>query len=80
MAEEYPGDLTELESNFSTEDACRAYLERLRWPRGSAVRVAVVDGRGSLEGCCLSAGAWLPNFGDSRHHLPEHEDLIDVAT
>ncbi len=34
MAEEYPRTLTELEANFSTEAACRAYLARLRWPTG----------------------------------------------
>src|SRR5437870_12514132 len=34
MVEEYPRNLTELEANFSAEDACRAYLARLRWPTG----------------------------------------------
>jgi len=34
MAEEYPRNLTELEANFGTEEACRAYLARLRWPAG----------------------------------------------
>ncbi len=34
MAEEYPRNLTELEANFATEEACRAYLGRLRWPTG----------------------------------------------
>ena len=34
MAEEYPRTLTELEANFGTEEACRAYLARLRWPDG----------------------------------------------
>src|SRR3989449_5651752 len=34
MVEEYPRNLTELEANFTTEDACRAYLARLRWPTG----------------------------------------------
>ena len=34
MAEEYPRNLTELEANFGTEEACRAYLARLRWPVG----------------------------------------------
>ena len=34
MAEEYPRNLTELEANFGTEEACRAYLARLRWPDG----------------------------------------------
>jgi transposase-like protein len=32
--EEYPQNLTELEANFGTEEACRAYLARLRWPDG----------------------------------------------
>ena len=34
MVEEYPRNLTELEANFGTEEACRAYLARLRWPDG----------------------------------------------
>lgn len=32
--EEYPRNLRELEANFGTEEACRAYLARLRWPDG----------------------------------------------
>src|SRR5665213_225142 len=36
MAEEYPRNLAELEASFSTEEACRAYLARLRWPSGFA--------------------------------------------
>lgn len=31
---EYPRNLNELEARFSTEDACREYLFRLRWPDG----------------------------------------------
>jgi transposase-like protein len=34
MVEEYPRNLRELESNFGTEEACRAYLGRRRWPDG----------------------------------------------
>src|SRR5450755_1310534 len=34
MTDEYPRNLTELEANFGTEAACRAYLARLRWPEG----------------------------------------------
>jgi transposase-like protein len=34
MVEEYPRNLTELEADFGTEEACRAYLARLRWPDG----------------------------------------------
>jgi len=32
--EEYPKTLAELEDAFSTEEACRGYLVRLRWPEG----------------------------------------------
>ena len=32
--DEYPKTLAELEAEFSTEDACRRYLIRLRWPQG----------------------------------------------
>lgn len=32
--EEYPRTLAEFEAKFSTEEACRAYLYRLRWPNG----------------------------------------------
>src|SRR3990170_6926343 len=32
--EDYPRTLRELESRFATEQACREYLARLRWPQG----------------------------------------------
>src|SRR5580658_320888 len=32
--EEYPRNLTEFEALFATEEACREYLWRLRWPDG----------------------------------------------
>jgi len=32
--EDYPRDLLELEERFATEEACRDYLVRLRWPEG----------------------------------------------
>ena len=32
--EEYPTNLMEFESQFSTEEACRDYLFKLRWPNG----------------------------------------------
>ena len=38
MVEEYPRDLAELEAKFGTEEACRAYLARLRWPEGFRCR------------------------------------------
>lgn len=32
--EDYPATLRELEARFGTEQACRAYLVKLRWPEG----------------------------------------------
>ena len=32
--EDFPRDLLEFEARFSTEQACREYLFRLRWPDG----------------------------------------------
>ncbi len=34
MSEDYPRTLLELEKRFSTDEACRAYLFALRWPKG----------------------------------------------
>jgi transposase-like protein len=36
VVEDYPRDLLELEARFSTDESCRAYLFRLRWPDGFA--------------------------------------------
>jgi len=38
--EEYPRNVMDLEQQFSTEEACKAYLFRLRWPDGFFVRDA----------------------------------------
>ena len=34
MDEDYPRNILELEERFATEEACREYLARLRWPDG----------------------------------------------
>lgn len=34
VAKEFPGTLLEFERWFRTEESCRAYLERIRWPEG----------------------------------------------
>lgn len=31
---DFPGNLLEFEARFTSEDACRLYLERVRWPSG----------------------------------------------
>ena len=35
--EHYPRTLLEFEERFATEEACREYLPRLRWPEAGAV-------------------------------------------
>jgi transposase-like protein len=34
MAEDFPKTVLEMERRFDTEDACREYLTKLRWPKG----------------------------------------------
>jgi transposase-like protein len=34
MSEDYPKTMLEMERTFATEDACREYLTKLRWPTG----------------------------------------------
>lgn len=34
MVKEFPGTLLEFERWFRTEESCRSYLERIRWPNG----------------------------------------------
>jgi len=34
MVEDYPRNVIELGERFATEEACREYLARLRWPEG----------------------------------------------
>jgi len=75
--ERYPRDLMELEANFATEDACRAYLAQLRWPSGfrcprcRSDKAWTVRGRWECGGCgrqtSVTAGTI---FQDTRTPLP----------
>jgi len=78
MVEEYPRTLTELEADFGTEEACRAYLARLRWPDGFRcprcggcrswpVREVLLECAGC--GCQISVTAGTI-FQDTRTPLP----------
>ena len=51
MDEDYPRTLLEMERRFGTEDACREYLTKLRWPTGFICPV------------CHGNGGWV----DRRH-------------
>jgi transposase-like protein len=77
VVEEYPRNLTELEANFATEEACRAYLARLRWPEGfrcprcGAGRAWQVGGRWECAGCGRQTSVTVGTiFQDTRTPLP----------
>jgi transposase-like protein len=78
MVEEYPRDLRELETNFGTEEACRAYLAGLRWPDGFRCPRCHGDRswpvRGALLECaacgCQTSVTAGTIFQDTRTPLP----------
>src|ERR1019366_8806133 len=77
MVEEYPRNLTELEANFTTEDACRAYLARLRWPTGfrcahcGSGKAWPVRGLWECAGCGYQTSVTAGTiFQDTRTPLP----------
>ena len=77
MTEEYPRNLTELEADFGSEDACRAYLARLRWPTGFAcprcasVKAWPVRDLWECAGCgCQTSVTAGTIFQDTRTPLP----------
>lgn len=51
MAKEFPGTLLEFERWFRTEESCRKYLERVRWPKGFSCPE------------CQTHGAWRTKNG-----------------
>jgi len=68
-----PGILTELESNFSTEEACRAYLVRLRWPDGFRCPRCGHGRSWPVTRVLLEVRELRrANFGDSGNDLPGH--------
>lgn len=52
--EEYPRTLMEFEKQFATEEACRMYLEKVRWPNGF-----LCPRCGSNRAWRMSRGLWL---------------------
>jgi hypothetical protein len=76
VEEEYPKNLSELEANFDTDEACRAYLARLRWPRGfvcphcGSAKAWSVRDRWECGGCgCQTSVTAGTIFQDTRTSL-----------
>ena len=51
---DYPATFQQLQGWFTDDDACRAYLERLRWPDGFECPAC-----GSSRGWRIASGAWM---------------------
>ena len=43
--EDYPRNLTEFEARLGSEEACREYVFRLRWPQGFVTMVKSLRSR-----------------------------------
>lgn len=52
--EDYPRTLLEFEQRFATEEACRVYLEQLRWPQGF-----VCPACAATKAWPMARGLWL---------------------
>ena len=52
--EDYPRTLQELESLFASEEACRDYLARLRWPHGFVCPTCE-----GTQAWCTGRGLWM---------------------
>lgn len=64
----YPKTLTEFNSQFSTEEACRQYLAQLRWPSGFKCPK------------CVSSNAWLTKRGVMHCTSCGHQTSITAGT
>ena len=58
--EDYPRTLQELESLFASEEACRDYLARLRWPHGFVCPTCE-----GTQAWCTGRGLWM--YGSCGH-------------
>ena len=78
MDEDYPKTLLELERRFATEDACRDYLTKMRWPGGFICptcqgRVGWADRRHrwTCQGCRRQSTVTAGTIFEATH-LPLH--------
>jgi hypothetical protein len=78
--EEYPRDLTEFEALFATEEACRAYLGRLRWPgRFPVFALWGLEILASPGRVATVRWLWTPDFGDRRNYSSGYAQPFEVV-
>src|SRR3954470_13200804 len=76
--EEFPRSLREFDEQFATEQACRDYLFRLRWPEGFRCPRCSGNGYWPVRSVLLECSKmWPPDLGDSRHDLSGHAQAAD---
>jgi len=66
--EEYPRNVMELERQFSTEEACKAYLFRLRWPDGF------------ICPRCQAKSGWQASRDRLMCHRCQHQTTVTAGT
>jgi len=66
--EDYPRTILEFEERFSTEEACRRYLEQLRWPEGF------------ICPHCGNQSAWLTKRGLYRCRQCDYQASVTAGT
>src|SRR3954467_4480017 len=72
---DFPRSLSEFQSRFASEDACRGYLMACRWPAGRLPLPWVWRRRQLSAGHPRPAavsGVPAPDLGDGRHRLGPH--------
>ena len=72
MFEDYPRNLTEFEARFSSEETCREYLFRLRWPDGFRCPGCGCGKSWPAKSAAAVRCVWAPNLGDRGDHLSGH--------
>jgi len=77
--EDYPRTLTEFESRFGTEEACRDYLALLRWPQGfQCMRCSHPKRLFPKRGVVALRQVWSPNIRDGRHDISGHPQAAET--
>ncbi len=80
MKEDYPRNLVELEARFSTEEACREYLLKLRWPEGFVCpRCGIQSSWASKRNLLLCADCGYQASVTGGHDFPGHPQALDVV-
>ena len=75
--EDYPRNINELEARFSSEEACREYLFRLRWPDGFRCPRCRAEKHWPLRAVLLECGrCGYQTSVDGGYDFPGHPQAV----